>query len=430
MLLNYCRRIYPRLPQLASVAMRLGGLGMRFLLLFLLARHFSVIEVGLFSLYWAAIQLGASVFTLDVYSYSTRSILSKNSNKNKIISKHIGFLILVTCICTPIAGIAFYFYSSNVALPLWVIILFLIHLPLEIFNTDAGRLLVPLEKPLQSNFLLFIRTAAWIPIAVLVMELNLKVNIGCIVALWVSGSLLCLVLSYFYLKGAIRDTIRAKFDILWLKSALLGSFLLTLSTILFRAILGLDRFYVGQVFDLETVAIYSLYASVSLGVLALVESGVSAWRFPQLIKNIHEANFIEAKKNLVSFIKENFIASFLLIITITILFPFFTRIFLNEIYYNNIITFYLICLATFFYCISMPFHYVIYGFRKDIYFILIYGFSLFCMSFYAYFFMESDGFTGTGIMILIGLSLIGLGRLIVALILLISSDKATPCEIL
>lgn len=419
MLPNYRNNLLKKTPQLISMAMRLSGLALRFILLFVLAKYFSLKEVGLFSVYWAALQLSSSLSTLDVYAYTARKILSQNEHSEDIVSRHIQFLFLAILVSIPLTVIIMYLYFVQVKIPLWLIFVLIIHLPIEIILTDGGRILVPLKKPFLSNLILFIRTAAWIPVVCFFLFYGFSgFNVFHVILIWLIGSLVSFLTLIVLIKPYISYKKIFSIDFKWIKIAVYSSAIMTAATLLFRAILGADRFFVGYYFSVESVAIYSLYASIALAVLSLVETGVSAWRYPALVNAIKAKDLSQINKCYTVFFKENFIATTGLTLIILILFPKIAQYFLSEEYYKNINVFYIMCLASFLYCISMPWHYVIFGYDKDRLFIYVYGISFLFMIVFSTFFMQNIGFLGAGIMILLGLGGISVLRYCISLYVL------------
>lgn len=404
-------------PQLISAGLRGTTLVIRFGLVLWLARTLPIESLGLFGLYGAGLQLAASLLTLDVYAHTARLLLQPDTDRQRIMSLHLGFVSLVIlCIGLPATAL---FYISSPEIEIFLAFLFLLQLPLEIISTDIGRLLVPLGNPFGSNIIIFTRSALWVIPLILFFEFGcLKKNIYTVIYFWSVGSLISSLFSIFLLRSSIGRIIFPKVDLSWIHTAFFSSSLFLISTLIFRSILGLDKFLIERFLGLETVGIYTVFAAVSLGVLGLVESGVSAWQYPHLLRNIQNSDKTSTRKSIIRFTRQNTVATLGLMCIILFFFPLIIKLYLDPTYTANILTFYVIAGGVTVYCVSIPFHYVIYGMRKDQILLCIYSLSLAVMVIWAIGFMQPLGVLGGGIMLLLALSVISIARIVAALNLL------------
>lgn len=400
--------------QLAAAFLRGLTLASRFGLMFYLATELSLSQMGLFGLYWAGLQLSASLIPLDAYAQTTRLLLSENANTTltQIIGLHFGFVIFSIVALTPIA--VYLNVTFGAELNSWLLLLFLCHLPLEVLATEVGRLLVPLGRPFIANVILFLRSALWFFPITIVFYLNLvPKSVEYVVFAWVIGSLAAAGLGLFIIRKNLSGKMRISFDPCWVKELISGSLVFFFATLLFKLLLGVDRYIVDSFYGQDIVGVYTIYASVSLGVLALVESGVSSWHYPRLVVAVR-SNGTGTKKIVQQFFIQNGIASLILMAGIVIIFPVAVKLFLSEDYYRYINTFYVMALGVFIYCLSMPFHYVVYASGRDWDLVFIYIISMFCMVIWVAFFMLSFGVEGAGAMLSISLVTIAILRFIFA----------------
>lgn len=369
--------------------------------------------MGIFSLYWAGLQLSASLMSLDVYAQTTRLILAAESKRDFHIQRHFGFLAVSTLFLGPLAVSLNMVYGSGLKEAL--LFIFIVHLVVETFATDMGRLLVPLHKPLLSNFMLFVRSAIWVYPLVFAFEVEaLPQTPDVVVFAWLLGSTASL---FFGFKGIASFGFSSKvptLDMRWIKDALVAGALFILATLLFRSMLGLDRFFVNSVFDESSVAIYAVYASVVLSVLALVESGVSAWHYPKMVASIRKQDFLSVKGQMFSFFMLNAAATLVLFLSLFVIFPYLASYMLPKEYLAHYELLFYLSFGVIAYCLSMPFHYFIYGFSKDFYFLFIYSFGFIAMIVWVKYFMMDYGIVGAGVMLSISLSIIAIFRILVS----------------
>lgn len=404
------------IKKVLSVMLRSLALLSKFLLVFTLAKTVPPDQLGIFGLYSGAILLCASLVSLDVYAHTARLILSSQEKKT-VLGRHFGFLLLSVFILAPIFSIVLYCISPSFKSQL--VILFLFHLPFEAFATDMGRLITPLKKPFQAVVTLFIRSSLWVFPALLLLAYNDGAGVAPVFVFWFLGSFFSVFYGAFCIKKILGEWLLPVIDFQWLLSALKLSLVFFVGTIAFRSILGLDRFVIENQLGLETLGVYTLYATVALGVLALVETGVSAWHYPGMVQAISRGDTQSAKSKFKGFLMANTVASIVLMSLVFVGFYFSALWFMPNIYFGSIDAFFVISIGVLFYVISMPFHYVIYSFRKDFYFVIIYFLSLLFVVFWSLLFLSEMGILGAALMISGALSVIAIGRFLVSTHLLI-----------
>ncbi|MCL5043065.1 MAG: hypothetical protein M1440_11565 [Gammaproteobacteria bacterium] len=399
--------------RMLAVVLRALTLASRFLLLFYLATKFDLVQMGLFSLYWAGLQLSASLIPLDVYAQTTRLILARTEETGSNLEKHFGFLFWAILILAPLA--VYLNAKFGAKLEGLLLILFLFHLTIEVFATDLSRLLIPLGKPLLSNFSNFLKSAGWIFPLILLFELNIaEISPVTVINLWLGGSIVSVIVALRLSRLEKFRLSKIEIDIRWVKAAISGSFVFLIATLLFRSILGVDKFLVSAAYGEEVVAIYTVYAAGVLGVLALLESGVSAWHYPGMVQSIRNSNFDLAKSQFGKYFSQNIFSAFLLFLGLFLFFPSAAYVFLPDAYFDEISLFFVMSVGVVFYCITMPFHYVIYAFGRDVYFLMMYGVSLLLMFSWYFLFMKSFDVLGAGLMLSGALFSISLLRVLFA----------------
>ena len=198
------------------IATFLRGLSLiaRFGLTLLLAITLPLEEIGFFGLYWSAIVLVSSLIGLDLYAATIRKLLAVDETKAQIINDHIGLLLLLSLILLPLTSCLFaYKYSPHVI----IFFIILLHFFAEFVAHEIGRILIPLGKPFLANFLLFMRSAAWIPIAAVIIifaapQLRLTIIIGS----WFISSSITALISIRSLKKIMPVFFEPQFNLPWI----------------------------------------------------------------------------------------------------------------------------------------------------------------------------------------------------------------------
>ena len=402
-----------RIHQLLGAGLRVGGLGLRFVLMFVLARALTLENFGLFGLYVAAIQLAASLVVLDVYAQTTRQILSlKGDAVRDVLRRHWGAVVLAIAALAPIASALFYASLPDNG---WVLpVFFLVHVVIDAAATDTARLLIPLGRPLVANIVVFLRTGAWaLPVIIASEFTDRQMDLVTVVLWWIGGSAASVVFAVAVAGSNFR--LVPKIDWSWIGRALRTSVLFFMATLAFRAVLGLDKFIVQWVLGLEDLGVYTLYAGVAIGVLGIVEAGISAWRFPQLVADIQARDARGTRHKLRTFFIENASATTAVMIALAVIFPLIAPRFLDPVFSREMNGYFVVLIGVWAYCVSLPFHYTIYGFGQDRVLLGIYLAALVVMIIWGFGIMPGMGIWAACTMLALALVLIALLRVFFAL---------------
>lgn len=402
-----------RIGQASAAGLRGVSLAARFALTLGLAAIVSPAQVGVFGLYWAGLQLASSLMGLDVYATTTRELLRPGANPAETIRRHIGFMLLIALIATPVATIAF--RLSAPAVPGALIAIFFLQLPAEYYCQEFSRLLVPLSRPFEATLVLFIRSALWTPLPFVLIALIPQADPIVLVALsWFLGTLSAALVTAVVVKRATGSWNLPKIDPRWAKSALLSSGVFFLGSLVFRGMLGMDRFLVNGILGIEVVGVYTVQASACLGALALVESGISAWWYPRLVNEIQAGDIAAASRTFKGFLRNSIGSAILLMGAIIAVFQVAAPILISHIYSDDLRGFYAMAIGVFLYAASMPYHYVLYGGGQDRKILGIYVIAATAMAIWALTMMKGMGVAGAGLMLAIALAAIAVGRIFAA----------------
>lgn len=388
-----------------AIALRVFTLGSRFGLTLMMAAYLQPSEAGYFGMYWAAIVLASGLLGLDVYAYSTRAFLA--AKEREIIKKHSGFVGISTLLLVPCTALLFFVSARDT--PPYLLMLFPVHLALEFIAQEVGRFLVVNNKNFEANVVLFVRTAVWVPLCLLWIKIFPGDGIKAFVVSWLIGSIGAIVLSRIY--EPVFFTRKAlSVDFSWIKLAIKGSLVLFASTLLFRAILGLDKFIVNAALGVESAGIYAVHASIALGVLSLTEAGVSAWRYPKLVTAIQQRNMKSIQILFKTFQREATVSSLAIGLIAIFLVPPLLNYVGHSQYTESMLDFYMIVFGTVAYSASMPSHYVIYGLKKDKLLLGIYLIGVAGLLLAALTLLKPWGLLGAGLMLCVALTSLALCR--------------------
>lgn len=418
------------IDRLSAISLRGATLVIRFGLALLVARTLDIEQAGLFFLYLAGVQIASSLLPMDFYASTARALLRtktiQHGGSHTEIDRHFGAIVLMSVVFGPVAAAIFYLSSPPVGFVLALI--FIVHIGLEAFSNDSGRLLVPLSRPLLSAAYLFIRSAIWIIPAALLLETGLwSANAFGLALFWFASSFVMAIMGALVTGRAAGSRLALLIDYRWVLLALKQSFVFFVGSLAFRFVIGGDRFLVERALGLEAVAVYGFYVSLAFGLLALVETGSSAWNYPSLVKAIQDRDRDRVYRILFPYLLQNTIASVVLTALLVFVFSLLPTGLLDPVYVDNVETFHLVCLSVFFLCISLPFHYTVYGFGLDAVrlFGMVFGMVIMILAWAAL--LPQAGLPGAGLMLAFALGAISLSRVIGGLWLL-TTNRHWPRE--
>jgi len=413
-----------KIEKLVSLVLKVTNLASKFFLLIVLAKYTNPETVASFGLYWSTLVLTSGMMGLEVYSHTARTIIQDTTHRNIQLRKHLGFLLLISCIVTPIISAIFGKLTSVTSL---IILLFPLHLLFEFFSQEITRLLVPLKMPLASIVLAFIRSSLWIFPVMLIIFLGKDTGVlEFTIVLWLLGSFIALIVGGIIIHKLTKGDINPILDLKWIKDAIMISIVIFIGSLCLKTILGGDRFLIDYIFNKEILAVYIFYASIVFAVVGLLETSVSAWHYPNMVKSIQLNKKEEYFCRLRKFLMESSLSGAFLLIIICIATPVMILNFLGPLYSRSFNAFYIMCFAIWLYTITMPFHYTLYGLRRDKSILIINFSGLAVMLIWAFSYMKQFGLMGAGIMFAISLTLISLMRVFLCTYIYISQYKSVP----
>lgn len=362
-----------------SLILKVCNLLSKFLLLFVITKYSDSSTVANYALYLTTLTLASTTMGFEVYAYTSRKLLTSNDDKNLLINKHFSLLACICIIVLPIVSIVYGYSISEFAL---FAIIFPFHLFLDYFSLEIGRLFVALGSPFYSVCLNFLRSSLWIVPLVLVILCDLYDGdiLSLIIKVWLAGSLFSFVMAVVFLyKVEIVRSVNFNFDFSWVKRAIQVSLLIFIASLISRGVVLGDRYLVNVMVSNEYFAIYAFFATISFAVVGLLETAVSIWKYPTVLTAIKNDDKHALYYAIKDFFKESLIIGFLFITITLLLIKFVVNTYLSDIYSENIEILFIMMVGVYFYLISMPFHYAIYGSGEDKKIVIINSIGFFIM---------------------------------------------------
>lgn len=383
-----------------NVFLRGSSLGFKFVLTLFLGRYFSLSEIGTYGLVTSFVALFIPLVGFRFDYYVCREVINKSINEifvkvmDQLYFYFICYISLIVCFCLILP------FQKNFCIPFVFLIIFLC--VFESISTVVCSNLVALQKPLLSNLLFFLRSAAWVPFLILVCLWNKKFNqASTIFIIWnifiVFGFI---ILIYIFKAHIFKTNNYKKPNLKWIYKGLTVAFPIWISSVFLALGTNLDRMITEIYINRELVGVLTFFNSFAIVIPALLNSGVIFLKYPDMVLFENQRQFVKLNHLFNEMTKEAILGSSFLAIFIGILVPMLSPILgKTEIASNQIVLWLMLC-GVWLRCISEPVYYLLYAKQKDkeiwlgngIFFIssLILSFTL----------IQKIGFFGAGLSIL------------------------------
>ncbi|MFQ6178961.1 lipopolysaccharide biosynthesis protein [Bacillus paranthracis] len=268
----------------------------RFILIFFIAKYLTPNELGVFGIFSVTVNLSVLLIGLDFYMYSTREIInSPKGSHSGIIKTQFVFHLVSYCIFLPVLSLIFYLDI----LESQYLVIFLLLVIFEHISQELYRIYSALEKPITANILLFIRSASWIYILILIFIFNKESrNLDLIWIFWIGGSFVSIVCGVLWLKNQLDFKCIKNIDFRWIKKGVIRSIPFFIATIALKGIEFSDRYILKFYYDDGMVGIYTFFINISNVIPVFIFSGISMFLYPKIIRFYNEKKYDEYYKNL------------------------------------------------------------------------------------------------------------------------------------
>ncbi|BCP51442.1 hypothetical protein K32_00590 [Kaistia sp. 32K] len=268
----------------ANLAIRAMGLAMRLALLVYLARYLGIDAVGKFGLIQGAAGVTPVALGWGASYFLGREIVGRPPVE---AGRRVRDRLVLTGLSLAAAGIACAaLIGAGIVTPPASLLLVAPILVLEAFAFDIHVALISVGKPLAANWLLFIRTGAWVVpaagLGILLPELRtLDFVLACwLAALFANFAGLAIVLRAWPL-AAIG---RASIDKDRLRRRLREGWLIYLNDLALVGMVYLDRYIVDWFLDLRAVGVFVLHWSIANALHVLVSAAIVQVSLPDLVQ--------------------------------------------------------------------------------------------------------------------------------------------------
>lgn len=379
-----------------NIFLRGCSLGFKFVLTLFLGRYFTLSEIGTYGLVTSFVATFIPLVGFRFDYYVCREVINKSINeifvkvKDQLVFYFICYTFLIVCLCLILP------FQKTFCIPFVFLIFFLC--VFESISTVVCSNLVALQKPLLSNLLFFLRSAAWVPFLILVCLWDKTYNrASTIFIFWNLFIVFGFIILINKFKAHIFNTKNYKKpNWKWIYQGLSVVFPIWISSAFLALGTNLDRMITEIYISRELVGVLTIFNSFAIVIPALLNSGVIFLKYPDIILFENQRQFVKLNHLFNEMTKEAFLVSSFLAIFIGILVPMLSPILgKTEIASNQIVLWLILC-GVWLRCISEPVYYLLYAKQKDKEIWLGNGIFFICSFIFSFTFIQKVGFIGAG----------------------------------
>ncbi len=346
-----------------NIALRFSVLVSKFFFIFLAAKYLTLPEMGTYGIFVATVTYSMYLIGFDFYTFSNRAFVQNIEERSLIASKQLSFNVLsLGLIVFPV----FLLFFSDAFSPL-ILLLFSLVVISEYLGQEVGRLLIASGRVLAASSVLFIRSALWSYIIVLLMLFRPElISIEVVLISWMLSSWLALIVGFFCIKNIfIHNPFTFKVDYKWVINGLKVSGVLFVGTLLSRAVFTGDRLLLDLLESKDIVGVYAVYIGLCNVFMTFSDSAVFQFSYPKQITNVKDKNKEEVLRRM-KLDTFNVLGIFVLMlfsyyISLELLFDFIGK----PEYLQFINYFWVLLLSFLFLVLSYVPHYVVYAANED-----------------------------------------------------------------
>jgi len=338
-------------------------MGVKFVLIFALARMLTPSDVGLYGLITATVSFSILLIGADYYTYSQRELLARPLEQWSFVIQHqIKALLILYAVFIPIHSLLFVVGFIDWKYAVWFFLLLI----LEHVAQETYRLLVAMHKQLTASWIFFIRFGSWVFLLLPLMYFNAQYqNLETLFSVWMVGSLLSIIVGSVAIKRILPNWDRVKTDYAWLKKGFKVGGLFLLSTLCFKALLTFDRYSVEALGSIEMLGVYVFYIGIVMSAFSLLEPAVFSFLYPRMLQAYQAKHMVKYQNLLKELAVSTVGVSFILALIIWYVTPLIILWVDKPIYSSFLSDFIYIIIAGFIFAIGHIPHYALYAMKKD-----------------------------------------------------------------
>lgn len=349
--------------RLANVGLRGASMASKFILIFVLAKLFSVEDVGVYGLFIATLSFGVLLIGADFYTYSQRELLARPREEwGNVVQQQVKAQLILYLVLVPPLIIIFVFGLLDWRWFYWFIaLLFVEHIAQEV-----NRLLIAMHMQVLASIVLFIRMGIWVLILIpLIWYFPDLRSLEVVLVFWLTAGLVATLVGVFIIKNKIKNWTPQTLNVDWIKKGIFVGFLFFVGTLSFKFVLTADKYFIESMSSLEVLGAYVFFLSLAMGIPAFLEPAVFSFLYPKMLESYQHHN----KQSFIKYYRELFWSTLLVGLVLGVLLWYLTPFLLDwldkDIYKSFFNDFYVLILVGFVYSLSHVPHYALYAMKSD-----------------------------------------------------------------
>mgnify|MGYP000290342681 CR=1 FL=1 len=342
-----------------NVLLRAIAMGSRFILVFGLAYFLDPGKLGEYGLIVASLGFSVLIIGGDYFTYSHRELMSSKKERWSFIFQHNTIaLLMLYLILLPLQLGYFYYGLLSWSLIGWFFTLLIIeHLALEM-----NRLLIVMREPLLSSFVLLIRAGVWVWALLPWMWFDPSSrNLDEVFFFWSMGGASAVLFALWIIKKKVRIWMWSGIDWGWIRKGFGVGGLFLISTLSFKALTTVDRYFVEYFMNTELLAVYVVYIGMAMSIYSFVDSAVTSFLYPRAVSAWRTSEFDEFYKVMRELWVTSIMCSVSLAFIVGISAPWILGLVGKEIYLEHLDMLWVLLLAAIVYSIGLVPHYGLYS---------------------------------------------------------------------
>lgn len=333
----------------------------KFLLLGYLAKELTLDDYGSFQLISYFVLISTTVFGLEFYNITNRSIV-QTEDKQKIYDRHLSFFVTIAPYVILAQILLFFAVFPKELISITNIILVLAIGICDYFSQEVYRYLMINKSFRKGNIQLIYKGLLFIVLILLYVAVFKTISFESLLWIMLCSYIILFIIAY----KSFRKTLYA-FNLNNLKRLSAAQFkesfkLVWPFVVLILFLKGIefsDKFIIGKKLGLEATGIYSFLFSVASVIHIFIVSGFYIIYLPQLIESFKiDKNVF--KKELLNFSLLTVVSSILLVIAIPLISPFIFELIEKQAFLSQMNLLYIILLGFFFNNLSLIPHLFLY----------------------------------------------------------------------
>ncbi|NAS10974.1 oligosaccharide flippase family protein [Poritiphilus flavus] len=345
--------------QSQNLILRVFTVVAKFLLSILIVKKLGIYEMGVFGIFQTTVTLLIYLLGFDFYTYNTREILKQQARGlNYYLVNQLFFHGLIYLLVLP-AVIFVFLYNVVDFQYIWFFygILVAEHLSQELY-----RILIVLKRSVIASAVLFVRSGLWILLLLLLWTFSdFGRTINSVLILWLIGAVISIFMALRYVPFKLN---LKEIDTKWIRKGVMISTPFFISTIFYKIMEFSGRYFLDYFSTKEAVGIFTFFYGISNALFVFVHATVIIVMSPHIIESAGQGikSFNTVFGRFRKQVLVNTVVGFL--IGAASIYPFLYFFDSPELSENSFV-FFVLLMATFFFCCSYIPHYKLYAFKQD-----------------------------------------------------------------